>query len=50
MIQPFSFQPDDGMEITVYARSNKIDIFALYERENSSFVGAMDVSIKMQLR
>lgn len=49
-IVSFSFKPDDSLEYSVYVKSVKIDLFFLYEMENSSWVGGMVVWKKAKLR
>jgi len=43
-------KPDDSLELSVYAWSIKIDLFALYEEKNQSWVGGMIVDQKAKLR
>ncbi|KFD44844.1 hypothetical protein M513_14280, partial [Trichuris suis] len=46
----FAFQPSDSLELSVYAKSTKIDLFFVYSNGNSSWVGGMIPSQRRKLR
>ncbi|CDW55717.1 hypothetical protein TTRE_0000399001 [Trichuris trichiura] len=46
----FYFQPSDSLELSVYAKSTKIDLFFVYNNDNSSWVGGMIPSQRRKLR
>lgn len=47
---PVDFQPEDLLEITVDASGVSIDLFALYNERNRTYVGGVDIGKRTKLK